>query len=367
MPEMNITSYNITDVGYHYIGIRVLAGLPTHARRDEQESTVSRSVRKYVSDRALRLLLPEPRGTFETAGEKVCRELVHLGFADSVQGAYKLTEKGREALILLNGKEFNKLRRIMAVSHLETYDNLRAIMQKHLEIEFVWRPTVETRKLQQEGYLKRLLEPTFAEKAGIIAANIKETFQGEGAKKIEDALQEKVVGQALSDIRIRVPLFRSIADRLVSLRLLNIARDSTTVEGCDFLKSYSPCVESSPQKSWYVPLPINPLTVSPFTIYFCEPDMSDGNTLEILLSAIDQTFSELSPQGGYYDLPDVRDRVCELLRIPEASFDEGVNQLIDSQPAPLTMGLTYEKISGRRKPLVRSGESSQIYNLVRRA
>ena len=25
---MNITSYNVTDVGYHYIGLRVLNGLP---------------------------------------------------------------------------------------------------------------------------------------------------------------------------------------------------------------------------------------------------------------------------------------------------------------------------------------------------
>ena len=33
---MNITSYNVTDVGYHYIGLRVLAGLTQIARRDEQ-------------------------------------------------------------------------------------------------------------------------------------------------------------------------------------------------------------------------------------------------------------------------------------------------------------------------------------------
>lgn len=95
---MNISSYNIPDVGYHYIGLRVLGGLPAAARRDEQEETVSRSVRKYVSDRALRLILPEPRGTFEAAGEKVCRELVHFGFANSAKGAYELTETGKEAL-----------------------------------------------------------------------------------------------------------------------------------------------------------------------------------------------------------------------------------------------------------------------------
>lgn len=364
---MNISSYNITDVGYHYIGLRVLGNLPSTARREEQTETVSRSVRKYVSDKALRLMLPEPRGTFETAGEKVCLELVHFGFAVSAKGAYELTIQGKEALEMVDRRKHIDLRRGMARVHLETYDNLRAVVQRHLEIGFIWRPTVEARKLQRKGYLKKLLEPTFAAKADSVADTIRENFQEKGAKKIEDALQEKVLTQALPDVRIRLPLFRSIADRLVSLRLLNIARDSTTVEGCDFLKSYSPCVENSPPHNWYVPLTVNPPSDSPFTIYFCEPDMSDRDAQEILLSAIDQTFSELSPQGGYYDLPDVRDRVCELIRIPEAAFDEGVNQLMDLQPAPLTIGLTYEKISGRRKPIVRSRESSHIYNLIRRA
>ena len=59
---MNITSYNVTDVGYHLIGLRMLSGLPTNSRRDEQTETISRSVRKYVNDKALRLMLPEPRG-----------------------------------------------------------------------------------------------------------------------------------------------------------------------------------------------------------------------------------------------------------------------------------------------------------------
>ena len=359
---MNISSYNITDVGYHYIGLRVLAGLPPSARREEQEATISRSVLKYVSDRSLRLLLPEPRGTFQTVGEKVCRELVHFGFAISSKGTYELTECGREVLGLLAGRKHAELRRVMARVHLETYDNLRAVVQKHLEIDCIWRPIVETDKLGQKGYFQKLLEPTFAEAAPDMAAKVRAALQGNGAKKAEDALHESILAQVLPGVRIRVPLFRSIVDRLVSLRLLNIMRDSTTIKGCEFMRSYSPCVADSPPHDWYVPLPITPS----FTIYFCEPDMTDRGAQQKLLDAIDKTFSVLSPQGGYYDLPDVRDLACELLRIPEATFDEGVNQLLDWQPAPLTMGLTYDEISGRRKPLVRSGESSQIHNLIRR-
>lgn len=364
---MNISSYNISDVGYHYIGLRVLGGLPATARRDEQEETVSRSVRKYVSDRALRLMLPEPRGTFEAAGEKVCRELVHFGFANSAKGAYELTEPGKEALGLVEGRKHTELRRVMVRVHLETYDNLRAVVLKHLELGYIWRPIVETSKVGRKGYLRKLLEPSFGEKADSFADSIQESHQGDGVKKIEDALQDKVIAQALPGVRITVPLFRSIADRLVSLRLLNIARDSTTVKGCDFLKSYSPCMANSPPHSWYIPLHVHPAAAAPFVIYFCEPDMTDKESQQRLLAGIDQTLGKLELQGGYYDLPEVRDRVCEELRIPEAVFDEGINRLLDLQPSPLTMGLSYENISGRRKPLVRNREASQIYNLLRRA
>ena len=88
---------------------------------------------------------------------------------------------------------------------------------------------------------------------------------------------------------------------------------------------------------------------------------------EVLLSAIEESFAKLIAQAGYYDLPQVRDFVCEKLMIPEAAFDEGVNELLDVQPSPLTVGLTYEGISGRRKPLVRTRQSIQIFNLIRRA
>ena len=57
---MNITSYNVTDVSYHYIGLRVLAGTPYAADRNQQIEAISRSVLKFVTDRALRLMLPEP-------------------------------------------------------------------------------------------------------------------------------------------------------------------------------------------------------------------------------------------------------------------------------------------------------------------
>jgi hypothetical protein len=98
-----------------------------------------------------------------------------------------------------------------------------------------------------------------------------------------------------------------------------------------------------------------------------EPDFEDEETQKTLLSTLDEAYSILPEQAGYYDLPEVRDFVCDKLLIPEAAFDEGVIVLLEKPKPPVTLGLTYERITARRKPLVRVGESTQIYNLIRRA
>ena len=131
---MNITSYNVTDVAYHYIGLRVLDGMGTSAERSQQVEAISTNVRKFVSDRALRLMLPEPRGTFQTVGEKICQELVHFGLARSGRGSpYELNFLGRMALDLLAEQRYVELREEMVGLHLKTYDNLRAIVQAHMD------------------------------------------------------------------------------------------------------------------------------------------------------------------------------------------------------------------------------------------
>src|SRR3984957_14388645 len=103
---MNISSFNVTDVGYHHIGLRVLAAMP-EASREEQNATISRSVLIYARDKALRLMLPEPKGTYDTVGEKVCQELAHFEFATARKGrGYVLTAEGMESLRLLNERKY---------------------------------------------------------------------------------------------------------------------------------------------------------------------------------------------------------------------------------------------------------------------
>lgn len=358
---MKISSYNITDVGYHYIGLRVLASAASN--RDEQLQAIARGVLKYASDRALRLMLLEPKGNFSTVGEKVCQELVHFQFARVEKGVYELTESGKKTLGLLNERRFVELRRAMIYAHLATYDNLRSVVQRHINVGSVLRCTVEVEQLGRADYIERLLKPTFGKHAGEKAEQIKADGP-QTAKQTEDLVNQSIISEIFTEYVYSVPLFRALCDRLVSLRLLNISR--TTSEDCDFARSYSPCVLSDPPKPWYreLSIPLSPFET--YKIFVCEPDMHDGETLRVLLLGIEEAFANLESEAGYYDLPDVRDHVCERLRIPEAAFDEGVNSLLDQSAPALSAGLKYEGISARRKPLVRATANGQIHNLLRR-
>jgi hypothetical protein len=67
-------------------------------------------------------MLPEPRSSYETVGEKICQELAHFSFAQSAKGrGYTLTESGKAALALLNQRKHSELRRLMATLHLHTF------------------------------------------------------------------------------------------------------------------------------------------------------------------------------------------------------------------------------------------------------
>ena len=361
---MNITSYNVTDVAYHYIGLRVLDGMRTSAERSQQVEAISSNVRKFVSDRALRLMLPEPRGTFQTVGEKICQELVHFGFARSVRGSpYELTALGQMALGLLANQQYAELRQAMAEVHLKTYDNLRAILQAHIDAGAIWQPVVTSDHLGQPDYLQGLLEPTFGQDTPETLAKTLDRESLPPPKKIEDILRARVLKQAMPTQKMRVALFRGICDRLVSLRLLNKPR--VLRKQCEFEKTYSPCVGENPTRPWYAPLIIPLDNGESYQIYSCEPDADDPDYQTAMLSAIDQAFSAMTPKAGYYDIPDLRDWVCEYLRVPEAAFDDGLNCLLDLQPAVLSVGLQYEKITGRRRPLVRTRQSTQLHNLIR--
>jgi hypothetical protein len=362
---VNISSFNVTDVGYHYIGLRVLAAMP-EASREEQNATISRSVLKYARDKALRLMLPEPKGTYDTVGEKVCQELAHFEFAGAKKGrGYELTTAGMETLRLLNERNYVEVRRRMALIHLTTYANLQAVVHCHIARNGILSPSVETTKAIDSAYIAALLRPTFGTNAESEAEVFLEEMKERSPKKIEDALRERVLKKVIPRHSISVPLFRAMGDRLVSLRLLNAMRLSC--EKAEFYRTYSPCVEGPPTRKWHHRVTTTLSEGGTYTIFLCEPDFEDEETKQTLLDALDEAYSVLPEQAGYFDLPEVRDFVCDKLLIPEAAFDEGVISLLEGPESPVTLGLTYERITSRRKPLVRVGESARIYNLIRRA
>jgi len=362
---VNISSFNVTDVGYHYIGLRVLAAMP-ESSREEQNATISRSVLKYARDKALRSMLPEPKGTYDTVGEKVCQELAHFEFAEAKRGrGYELTTKGMETLGLLNDRNYFEVRRRMALVHLETYANLQAVVHCHIARKGILSPSVEATRPIDTAYVEALLRPTFGRAAQSEAEAFLEETKERSPKKIEDALRERVLKELIPQHSIGVPLFRAMTDRLISLRLLNAMRLGS--EKAEFYRTYSPCVEGPPTRKWHHRVITAIAAGGTYAIYLSEPDFDDEETKQSLLKALDEAYAALPEQAGYFDLPEVRDFVCDKLLIPEAAFDEGVIALLEKPKPPITLGLTYERITGRRKPLVRVGESTQIYNLLRRA
>lgn len=364
---MKITSFNVTDVGYHYIGLRVLSAMPT-ASREEQLQTISRNVLKYARDRALRLMLPEPKSNYETVGKKICQELAHFSFADAARNkGYELTDAGRAALALLDEKKHTELRRLMISVHLSTYTNLYAVVHAHIAHGEILSPVVEANRAHEQAYVAHLLTPAFNGEAEGVAKTLLENANGLSAKNVEDAMRELILEKLIPDTKIGVPLFRAMCDRLISLRLLNIMK-MTNGHG-EFAKSYSPCTEGgSGKRRWHHPLEVSIPTVGRYVVNLSEPNMEDSATRASFLGAIKEAFVSLKAQAGYYDLPEVRDLVCESLLIPESTFDEGINALLDQKQPPVTVGLTYDRISGRRKPLVRTRpDSTQIFNLITKA
>lgn len=362
---MNITSYNINDVTFHYIGLRVLHALSSNTAKATQMETISQSIYNHVCDRSLRLMLPEPKGTYKVAGEKVCQELRHFGFVSAEKGApYRLTKSGLDTLVLLEENRFAELRRVMVEVHLRTYDNLRAVLLHHLDGTAVWRPVVEERRLQESGYVRHLLEPTFGAAAQLHADAVVEQANGQRPKDVESELTSLVLSRLFGNLKMKTALFRTLCDRLASLRLLNMRRAKQN--HCDFIKTYSPCKSSDTQLSWYAPLDIAAEGGASSVIYFCEPNMKARGCQNAVLEALDVAFRELPAIGGYHAIPDLRDFVCERLMIPEPAFDDAVNRLLDRPVPVLSAGLGYEGITAQRKPLVRRRGDTQLHNLLRR-
>ena len=314
---MNISSYNITDVTYHYIGLRVLDGMPSTSKRTEQIKTVASNVLKFVTDRNQTLMVAAPGTSYQGTAKKICTELEQFHFVKSkgrVAGSrYDLTESGRHVLDLMTEQNTVDLRRLMARVHLQTYDNLRNVVETHISAGPVWRPIeVKAEYALKVGYLETLLAPTFGSDADSVASTILAEHGEQSPSKIRDAVHKQVIKRLLPDQRMGVANFRGMCARLATLRLLNLRR--ATFKGCEFYKTYSPCAAKTAPYDWYTPLEFTLSNGETYRILFCEPDMAKTGNQNILLDAIDTAMLALPPVAGYHDIPDLRDTVAKSCR-----------------------------------------------------
>jgi hypothetical protein len=343
---VNITSYNITDVTYHYVGLRVVQASSGESR-DRLAEVISTAVQKLVMDRALRLMLPAPRGTFSSVGEKVLNELKHFGLTDTDRKRVVLSQKGSELFNLLQANRFSEVRRSFVKFHLESYDNVRQVVEYLASGETVFRPI-------KDGLdLTRLRAVT---KAFIPWQSDYRLPDEVTSQEAEDSITASILEHCFPNAKLTVPIFRSMCDRLTSMRLVNQPRASR--DGFQAFAIYGTC-SNAKQNEWQVQLPSwsSDLFLSEFAL-------DKPGARNALSGALEEAFGELSPEGGFFDLPDVRDKVCLHLRIPEAAFDDALLQMLDSSDPGLSLGLRYERITARRKPLIRQ-PGNQLFNLIR--
>lgn len=348
---MNITSYNLTDVSYHYVGLRVVKASSGESR-DRLAERIGTAVQKLVMDRALRLMLPAPRGTFSSVGEKVLNELKHFGLTESAEKSIRLSEAGYAAWKLLENRQFVELRRLFARLHVETYTNLWAVVEYLASGQVLLRPIKDGLDPSRLSIAWKTFLPWEADSA-LLSEKIT-------VKTAEDAITNRLLKRHFPKAKLTVPIFRSMCDRLASLRLINQSRiienemDAFIVYGtCSNLKT----------ADWHRELHFA-AGGEMRALFLSEFALNSIGARAALLHALDVAFKSLKPEGGFFDLPDVRDRVCFALRIPEASFDEALVELLEESDSPVSMGLRYDRITGRRKPLTRQ-PGNQIFNLVR--
>jgi hypothetical protein len=297
-------------------------------------------------------MLPAPRGTFSSVGEKVLNELRHFALTESQDKRVILSVKGSEALQLLQKSRFTELRRLFVQLHLETYDNLLAVVEYLASGAVVLRPMKENLDLTQLTALARSYLPWEGDK---ISFDTDLTPQ-----KAEELITTRLLEHCFPNAKLTVPIFRSMCDRLASLRLINQSRVSK--DGADGFAIYGTC-SNARNAEWDVELSFT-IGHSVRLLFLSEFSLDKKGAWKALASALERAFHELKPEGGFYDLPDVRDRVCLELRIPEAAFDNAVSEMLDSPNPPISLGLRYERITGRRKPMVRQ-PGNQIFNLIR--
>jgi hypothetical protein len=385
----NITHFNISDVALYYQGLVALAESPIETTTAADE--IRRRAVTYVERRRAIFSLPSLRGQFDNLGEKVLFDLRQMNLASAVNGKVKLTAPGRSIVDDLKKGEGRRARLAILARLIETYDNAAILCStvtppggKPL---FVPIPRVTTEPIDDEeddGEMRLVpanLESVCAaweewcvenNRSDLIPCDLKARTEAiiEASKdkrgfagKARNALAQLVVTSATNGRITKAPIYRTIRDRLSTAGALNSVIRPVPGKPLSVEAVFSCMHVGRPPKhaeEWQ-PLAAKLMVAGELWIHEAEPAKLAPRVTAALLEAR----KVLVERAGYFRVYEIRDWVCEKLRLSQGMFDSAFVYIYRTQPGLMTLGTDYEKITAKRLPIeIRDGASSNLRNLV---
>jgi hypothetical protein len=385
----NITHFNVSDVALYYQGLAALAESPTETGIATEE--IRRRAVTYVERRRAMFSLPSLGGQFDTLGEKILLDLRQMNLASISDSSVTLTGLGRTIFDCLKNGGGRRARLEILGRLIETYDNAAILCVtvtppggKPLYVPIPRVTSEQVDDEDDEGEVRIVaanLESVCAawaewcmenRRPDLLPDDLKErtdeviqaSKNSRGfAGKARNALAQLVVSAATNGRISKAPIYRTVRDRLSSAGALNSAIRPVPNRPLSIEVVFSCMHIGRPRqhKEEWQPLGAKLISRDDVWIHEAAPEC----LAESVLAAMHHAREVLVERAGYYRIYELRDRVCEALRLSQGMFDSVFIYIYRDQPGLMTLGVDYEKITAKRLPIeIRDGASSNLFNLV---
>jgi len=385
----NISSFNINDVALYYHALSCIAVEPLDtaiAAERVRERLVS-----YLERRRASLSLPPLRTDMPTLGAKALTELKQMKLVQVDEGKMHLLPAGAAIVDKLTAGEGRQARRLVLSRMLDTFDNVYGFVKmlsppsgrelvlpvprgNNVAIDSVDDSDVDLRGetgLDLAHVCKAwtdwcelnarfdLIPIDFATRAQVLfdASRGKEV-----GNRIKNAVQSLVLERATDGVVEKMPIYRTLRDRLSTAGALN-SRIRVIEEAPLALEVVYSCLRfgtpDTDSADWFL-LDV-PRTAQAILIHEPEPD----RIADQLYTELHHSAEKLTARAGYYRIYELRDIACETLRISQGIFDAAFLHIYKEKQGAMSLGVDYETITAKRLPIeVRTHGRSEHFNLV---
>jgi len=385
----NISSYTINDIALYYHAL-ICVKEPLDSAVAQERIRVH--LIDYIEQRRAALSLPPLRTQIPTLGEKALNELRQMNFVTVEDGKVRLLPAGAEIASQLTTGNGRNARRLILGRMIDTFDNVYGLIKKlspaagkDIVLPMPKGPNLSSDAMDASDVDLRgeitldlaqvckawtdwcatntrldLLPDDFLSRARHLSVVSKDRKIG---SRIKNVVQQLVLEQATDGIVSKMPIYRTLRDRLSSAGAINSrirAIDSSTIA----LECVYSCLHigplTYPDSNAWIQLDV-PRSAEPILVHEPEPQqIADRLFSELRIAA-----STLVPRAGYYRIYELRDRICEALRISQGVFDSAFLYIYRSKQGEISLGVDYETITAKRLPIeVREHGRSEFLNLL---